>query len=195
MKSLPLRFAIFAAALVPLGAHADTIDAKARPYIVMGGTVVGLFLTGLGAMFILRGLGSRRLARENVAWPTVSGKILSTKVSENIRQISVSNRYVYYVPKARYAYEVGGKRFEGNVIRAGMAQFGYGHEAAALAQLAPYKTGAAVTVRYDPADPSIAVLEAAEYGGARNIFGGVLFAGVGIGGIVLAVWAGSLATH
>jgi hypothetical protein len=62
-------------------------------------------------------------------------------------------------------------------------------------QLDPYQIGARVPVRYNPADPAIAVLEAAEYGGARSIFGVSILVIVGIAAFAFAAWASSLRTH
>jgi hypothetical protein len=178
-------------------AFADTIDAAAQPFIVGGGFLAGLAFVALGVFFILRGLGTRRLARESLSWPTAEATILETRVRSEWRNPTgkAGARYEVFIPEARYSYTVGGKGFEGHIIRAGIDQFGYGAEVHAQAQLDPYKTGASAPVRYDPADPAVAVLETTEYGGARNIFGGAIFVLVGIGGFVLAAWANTLATH
>lgn len=180
------------AVAVPLHpAFADTVDANAQPYMVGGGFIAGVLLIGIGIIFIQRGRGTRRLARASTQWPVTDGKILAAHVATKTHQVPGS-RYLYYVPQARYSYEVAGRRYEGDVIRAGIEQFGYGGEVQAQAQIARYPVGATVPVHYDPDNPSTAVLEAAEVGGARNILGGGIFVLLGISAFVFAVWISTL---
>lgn len=187
--------AVLAIGLVcPRAAFADTIDAAAQPWFVGGGIFVGALFVLFSILLIRRGLGTRRLARESVNWPVADGKILETRVRRELRNPTgrAGGSYEVFIPQARYGYAVAGEPFEGTIIRVGVDQFGYGAEAVAQAQLAPYPIGDSVPVRYNPADPAIAVLEAAEYGGARNIFGGVLLLGVGLGAFAFAAWSGTL---
>ena len=109
--------------------------------------------------------------------------------------LGATERYEVYIPQARYSYAVAGALLEGTVIRVGVDQFGYRSEALAQAQLEPYKVGATVPVRTNPADPAIAVLEATEYGGARNIFGGAICVALSAGALVFAAYIGTLTTH
>jgi len=173
-------------------AFADTVDAAAQHYMVGGGVLAGLVFLVLGLIFFMRGRGTRQMARASVHWPVTDGKILAANIVTEIRQTGRSGRYEVYIPKTRYSYSVAGNRIEGNIIRPGIDQFGYGIEAQAKAHLDPYKVGATVPVRYDPANPAIAVLELGEYGGARNIFGGTVFMLVGIAAFIFAVWASTL---
>jgi len=176
-------------------AHADTIDAAVQPFFVGGGILVGALFAVFAYLLIRRGLGTRWLARESANWPVTDGKILAASVRTEMRGLGATERYEVYIPQARYSYTVAGAPFEGTIIRVGVDQFGYRSEDLAQAQLTPYQIGAIVPVRTDPADPAIAVLEAAEYGGARNIFGGAICVALSAGAVVFAVWASNLATR
>ncbi len=178
-------------------ALADTVDAAAKPYLVGGGFAAAAIFTGLGLFLVARGRGTRRMAAQSVAWPIAQGRILEVSVKTERRSDGGGNGATMevYVPQARYSYSVAGKDYEGTLIRPGISQFGYGVMVVAQAHIDLYKAGATVPVHYDPGDPSVAVLETSEYGGSRNIFGGVLFALVGIGCAAFAIWASGLETR
>jgi hypothetical protein len=173
-------------------AFADTVDANAQPYMIVGGLAVGLAAGAFGISFILRGVRRRKMAALSLQWPVTDGKIEAAAVKTEMRHDAQGARMNVYIPEARYAYKVDGKQYEGNVIRPGIEQFGYSVIAAAQAHVALYKTGATVPVHYDPADPSVAVLEASEYGGMRNLIAGTIGLLVGISSLVFAAWTASL---
>lgn len=181
-------------ALAPQAASADTVSVAAKPYMVGGGFAAAAVFIGLGLFLILRGRGTRRMAAQSVAWPIASGQILEASVRTEKRNDGSGGGTTMevYVPQVRYCYSVAHTRYEGDLIRPGIAQFGYGVKAAAQTHIDLYKIGATVPVHYDPADAAVAVLETTEYGGSRNIFGGALFALVGIGCAFFAVWASGL---
>jgi hypothetical protein len=176
-------------------AFADTVDAQAKPYMVLGGLVAGIGLSCVGIFFLWRGVTRRKLAARSLQWPVTDGKILASSVKEEIRHDAQGNRVKIYIPEARYSYAVARNRYEGAVIRPGIEQFGYGYTAAAQAQIEQYKPGTSVPVHYDPADPSIAVLQTSESGSVRNLIAGTLFFLVGIFGLVFAAWTASLDTQ
>lgn len=176
-------------------AIADTIDAAVQPFFVGGGILVGAMFALFAYLLIRRGLGTRRLARESANWPVADGEILAASVRTEVRGLGATERYEVYIPQARYSYTVAGALYEGTIIRVGVDQFGYRTQALAQAQIGPYMIGTTVPVRHDPSNPSIAVLEAAEYGGARNIFGGAILVTLSAGAFVFATYIGTLATH
>jgi hypothetical protein len=92
----------------------------------------------------------------------------------------------------RYAYTANGVGYQGDVIRIGLEDLGYFKETQACDHLARYPVGAAIAVRYDPQNPHVAVLEIGQVGAARYLFAGTLFAGVGIGALVFAIWSATL---
>lgn len=173
-------------------ASADTVDAAAKPYLVGGGFAAAAVFIVLGVFLIVRGRGTRRMAAQSIGWPVAEGRILEASVKTEKRSDGGGGIMEVYVPQARYSYTVAGKQYEGALIRPGITQFGYGVMAAAQAHIDLYKVGATMPVHYDSDDASIALLETSEYGGGRNMFGGVLFALVGIGCAAFAVWASGL---
>jgi hypothetical protein len=178
-------------------AFADTVDASAKPFIVGFFALATLVFGAGGCFFIMRGRGTRRVAREAANWPTAEAKILATHVRTERRNPTgrAGAAYDVFIPEARYSYAVDGKHFDGTMIRPGMAQFGYAQKEAAALQLKPYAAGSTVPARYNPADPKIAMLEAAEYGGRRNIFAGILFAGLALAMLGGGVYFAALPTH
>ncbi len=110
------------------------------------------------ALFVLIGLGMLGFSIRNLiysqkprAWPTVQGKV----VSSEIRTKSASDSTTHEV-RVTYKYQVAGLEYEGKRLA-----YGYGgssnrnsHELI-LKKLKEAKT---VSVRYDPAKPSEAVL-------------------------------------
>ena len=175
-------------------AFADTIDAGAQALIVGGGLILGALFIGLGLYLILRSLMRRRQAHASVNWPTAEGKILATSVRTERRSMNQGS-FEVYMPVARYAYSVAGTAYEGSVIRPGTDQFGYSKTEEAQAQADKYPLGATVPVRYDPANPSAAVLETAEYGSGRNIFAGIISLAIGAVLFYVGVATSTMATH
>jgi hypothetical protein len=55
--------------------------------------------------------------------------------------------------------------------------------------LAKYSVGSTVSVRCDPQNPAIAVLELGQIGGGSNLLAGILLMLVGIGGIAFTVFS------
>jgi len=115
--------------------------------------------------FVATWLGMRagqREARESVAWPTAPGTILESAVEPRegvpaTDQRPTKTSWRSHRAQVRYRYTAGGAERIGTRIEVYQRFHATPEEAAR--QLAPYPAGAAVTVRFDPADPSSAVLE------------------------------------
>ena len=98
-------------------------------------------------------------ARASRAWPTAAGTVIETELTsrtETYRQQDRIETHTVYAPRVRYAYEVEGRRYEGERIRFGTYRES---ETAARAILDRYPAGASVEVHYDPANPAAATLE------------------------------------
>jgi hypothetical protein len=174
---------VIAFAAQPDCAFADTVDAQAKPYLILGGLLAGLGFSCLGILFLRRGIDRRKLAARSLQWPVTDGQIQSAAVKEEMRHDAEGARVKIYIPQARYSYAVAGHHHEGTVIRPGIEQFGYGSAAVAQAQIEAYKIGTSVPVHYDPDDPSIAMLQTSETGsisGRRHavLLGRILWFGV-----------------
>jgi hypothetical protein len=123
---------------------------------------------------LAHGLGEQSLAHDSKTWPTTIGAVVSSDVGVTSGRFSTS-----FEPHVTYTYTVDGRSYVGHIIRAGGFSFGLRESAEFI--LAQYPRGG-VSVRYDPDDPSRAVLEPGGGGGWW------LFAGAGVAsGIVGAL--------
>jgi hypothetical protein len=105
---------------------------------------LGAAVLAVGCFGVWRGWRAR-------AWPTARGEV----VEVGVRWAGAMSRGAH--PTIRYRYVVDGRPLEGTRLQFG-AQFGRWSERSARAALGPLSPGAPVTVRYDPRDPSDAVL-------------------------------------
>jgi len=185
----------FASQLDSAAAAASTVDSGAKPYLILGGLVAGLLFLSLGIMYLARGISRRQMAARSLQWPVTEGRILSASVKTEMRSDSEGSDMKVYLPEASYSYTVAGKAYQGNVIRFGIEQFGYGVVERARKHIERYEAGTPVPVHYDPDDSAVAVLEPGESGGMRNLIAGSLFFFVGIFCAVFTVWIISLGTH
>ena len=180
-----------AAALLPNVAFADAaIEAAAKPYFVLGGSLAALVLLGIGSFLLIKALRYRRLATAAAQWPTAEGRVIAADV---IRRASKSDdEFDSYTPKVRYVYAVNGAQYVSDLVRIGLADFGYASEQQARDHMARYPVGAVVAVRHDPQSPELAVLEIGQLGATRYLLAGSLLAVVGIGAVVFAIWSTTL---
>lgn len=110
----------------------------------------------------------RKERRLSAKWPTVTGKITTSEVREQIETEEDGDRtrnVIKYVPNIVYSYRVGDRDyFNGRQTWGWDAIYSYREQAAD--KLKPYPLGAAVPVYYNPADPQDAVLEPTSGNGA-----------------------------
>ncbi len=170
----------------------SVVDAAAEPYMVGGGWLVGLVFLGLGAFWVRKGIGYRRTAESISGWPVIDGKVIESSIKRRVDKSSEGPDITRYIPQVRYAYMVGGVALEGVTIRIGLADFGYTIEQRARDHVGRYPAGTAVSVRYDPANPKMAVLEAGQVGGGNKIFAGSILLVLGLCALVFAIWIGGL---
>jgi hypothetical protein len=119
-----------------------------------GGIVFVIAILAIVAISIY--LARRRAKRRNRAaqsWPTIEGKILTSKVLQNSDSESEPGDYRASVT---YSYTLNGKDYKGR--RIGFLTFASTQQKAA-AVAARYLPGASVMVHYDPANPKDSVLE------------------------------------
>jgi len=123
--------------------------------------VFGLVLGGVGVY-------RYRIGKESSQWPSVQGKITYAHA-----QSSRTNKRNQYLPSVNYTYNINGKNYTGTRITASDEY----QKTLIGAQniLKAYPVGAQVSVYYDPANPTVSLLER---GTAKNVY-------VLIGGAVL----------
>jgi hypothetical protein len=135
----------------------DAVDGKGQAMARNRDAGPAWLCIGLGlamiAGFLLWYRAEAGLQREARDWPTTAGIVIEAQV------VPVSGRGGRsYAPVARYRYQVAGRSYRSDRIWfAGQGQtWRDADEAAAF--LEPYAPGTAVTVTYDPDDPSTAIL-------------------------------------
>jgi hypothetical protein len=188
-----MTVSIFALAPVLIGSSrltpADTADVAAKPVAGDGWMVALIFFAAIGLAFVRRGIRYRRMAAALAGWPVVQGKVLASSVATRVDQHE-QGFTTRFIPQVRYTYVTGGTARESEVIKVGLGDAGYPFEGPARAHAGRYPVGAKVLVRYNPADPAVAVLEASQVGGDHWIFAGV-FCLLVTGGIVVAILTGT----
>ncbi len=143
---------------------------------------VGLLILG-GIGLIVRDFRARAESVE-WRWPTASATVERGWVEEDERDDASGVPVKTYMPMLRYRYRVDGEEFQGGAI--GLDDRPLPSADAALRLLSCYPDFATVKVRYDPDDPSFAVIEALRPPPGREFY-------FGLGAIVLALAA--LAAH
>jgi len=118
-----------------------------------------LFCAAAGLLLSLFLIANRRKAMAAARWPTAMGKILSS-VAEAHRTLVPSGRgqtVTVWAPVVEYSYSVDGRDYHGSRLAFGADVTG--PQAFAEATVVRYPAGQQVTVHFDPANPSFAVLE------------------------------------
>ncbi|MBI5015269.1 MAG: DUF3592 domain-containing protein [Deltaproteobacteria bacterium] len=116
--------------------------------------LIGLFLLGLGCRNLWRAFAS-----PSSGWPVAAGTIRSSAVEEYRTGSSTSrNRTLTFWASIVFEYSVNGQKYTSGTVSQGQSGGSADSSEAELLHLR-YPKGAAVAVHYDPADPSIAVLE------------------------------------
>jgi hypothetical protein len=126
-------------------------------------------------------------------WGDTQGTILSADVASSDGYDQSTNSYqTYYEPVVTYQYDVKGAQYTGSRV----AELGgrYGSKNDVEKFLADHPVGSIVTVYYDPADPSKAILEKGlgsigrkQLWLAGGIIGGVLAAAGGLSAVMLGL--------
>lgn len=132
-----------------------------QPYFPPGAFVPGvLFFAAAGILMSLFLLLNRRAAVVAARWPTTTGAILSS--AAELRRGSTPGRtqrtMTVWSPVVEYVYRVDGRDYHGTRLALG-ADVAASRDFAE-ATVARYPAGREVTVHFDPANPSFAVLEA-----------------------------------
>jgi len=117
------------------------------------------FLGGMGSMTIWFGLAYTKMVVDAYRWPIARGRIVATEVDAfPSRERSETGMHrTMFKPVVIYTYEVDGQRYAGDRVTIGLI---ISSTVPGLARLAlrKYPEGSEVSVRYNPAKPSEAVL-------------------------------------
>ena len=148
-------------------------------------TAAGLILIAVGLAIIVWGwLRIRRRSAASAAaatsWQSVDGILHAAEIKEEIEYDSDNDPVVHHAPQVAYAYEVGGRKFDGT--KALFSRNRFDSEDQARAWLAAKAPGSSVKVWYDPADPARSSLELDHPAKSELIgyvVGGLVLAGIG----------------
>jgi len=115
--------------------------------------IISLVLVLSGLLLSLICIALIRMDLRSQKWPTVEGKVTASRTEREATGYDSNHHMSHaWVPEIRYAYEVGGTQFLGN----GVYSSSWRGSARNVAHR--YPSGKVVTVHYNPADPSEAVL-------------------------------------
>lgn len=113
-----------------------------------------VFLIGLG-IFIYRRSQQGKVAKEAAqSWPSTMGTVLASSVQSRRSGNSIST-----YPVVVYQYDVNGKSYQSQTIKAGDQFFNVRIIGEAQATADRYPVGAQVMVYYNPANPQESALE------------------------------------
>jgi hypothetical protein len=141
-----------------------------------------IFLTGcLIGYFASR---ARKIAARSLTWPKVAGTITRSEIrAEKSEGGENTGSSTSYRPDIAYSYEVSGKSYTGQRVRAGSVYVRTPKAAEAIRE--PYPVGRSVEVAYDPARPESSMLEPGNTAGTGTMrFLSIFFV---VFGIVVAV--------
>jgi hypothetical protein len=138
--------------------------------------LLGLAMLVFGGLLAWGGMRMIYRAWASESWPTAEGTVLSSSV-ETLR----SRRSVSFRPHVRYGYSVGPAHYTAETIAFAATDTGNLQEANEYVRRFP--SGAHVSPRYSPEDPSLACLDCGRAGVADY--------GVAGGGLALALFAAS----
>lgn len=115
--------------------------------------VVTGIMACVAVFFVVMGALEWKRAAASPSWSTANGVITESRVVESS---GGRRRGRSYSAKVEYTFEVDGQELKGTRISYRLQSSG---QSGASECVARYPVGASVTVHYDPADPSQAVLE------------------------------------
>ncbi len=122
------------------------------------GGLLLLIFSGGGVFAIYQSRKSLKQADLSQGWPAVTGEILEAQVTAHPGTDAEGETDEAYLPVVKYRYPALGQTFIGNRRSFGFTKTHRSRQAAEN-ELARYPQGSQVTVFYNPADPSQAVLE------------------------------------
>lgn len=152
--------------------------------------LVFLGLIGGGIYLIVRSRRDKQKAASSLAWPSVLGRVVESRVEESRSTDSEGDVSITYRPYVRYEYTLQDQTYSGDKLYVGLVGSS-SNRRKAEETASQYPAGSAVTVYYNPQDPQDAVLQQKTGGNSALIIGiallvmGVLGGCIGV--IVLAV--------
>ncbi len=127
--------------------------------VAIGATILGLLCTivpfALIGWFIWDRAKKRDAVRASaLTWQTTTGRVIKSRV-----EVSSGGESTSVTPRVVYAYDVNGRAYQSDQIRAGDKIMSVTSSANAYATIDRYPEGAIVTVYYNPHNPQESALE------------------------------------
>ncbi len=141
----------------------------------LGSLLIALVMLLAGIGLIMLGRNASKKAKASQSWPTTQGVV----VAVSIKATTDNDGNDTYTPIVRYRYEVNGKTYESQRLAFG-GQTSFSNNFEAEDFLKSYQENAPVTVYYNPANPSEAVLDTSTSSGRSLIFLGGFFVFIGL---------------
>lgn len=123
--------------------------------------LMSILIFGIGCVFAFlmpAGYASYQLQTQAKLWPTTQGTIVSSKVKES-QHFEFDAKDYKYQASVMARYSVDGKHYQTFEIYAGQTQTSTNSYASAQKKVVRYPVGAKIKVYYNPAKPSVGVLE------------------------------------
>lgn len=127
-----------------------TTEKPEKNYSWIAGALFMLF--GGAALAITFYFHNQQKASQN--WPSVEGIVVVSFLEEYVDD----EQQTSYTPRVKYEFTVDGQRYGSQQVRFGIEQ-SYGFPNVARKHIENYPVGQGVTVYYDPAEPTSAVLD------------------------------------
>lgn len=145
--------------------------------------VVGGAFAVFGLPLVWLSLSTFAKDRGIAKWPRAEGKILSSRITSSTStsrdKDGYSRQYTTYTPEVAYFYSVDGTEYEGSTVA--RVDVSTSNRAAIAAWVDRYPPGQAVSVFYDPQDPTTAYLEVRRSIGAAILLGlGAVLTAIGV---------------
>ena len=140
--------------------------------------IVSIVFVVVGGAAVWSGFELRDRAQRMIRWPSVPGSVTGTDI---VADGTFEDGSAAYYPRISYKYVVAGKEYSSqrrSLINVGAGRF---LRAGLRKTVERYPVGSEVTVFYDPADPSEAILERPDPVLGPTLlcaFGGMLAVGV-----------------
>ncbi len=141
---------------------------------------------GFGLILLWIYVNAQMLIIASRNWPSVEGRIESSRVRRLTHSSEGSETTSSYSPEIKYTYSVMGNNYEGNRISFGVPIGSF--ESSAKQVVARYPHGTTRMIYYDPQNPARAVLERKVYNNVTALIVTIACLLIGIGSLVVLLY-------
>lgn len=161
-------------------------------FLVRGDPILLFILT---VMSVILGLYTVRMYRarfkadqQSKTWPTTTGKITSSRIDEFMgrAKTATGSRRTIYTPQIKFSYTVDGKQYHGD--RIGNGDYQSYTEYSPNRLIKRYPAQSEVTIYYNPADPTDALLQPTAAGNLIGLIVGTIISLFGVICIAIVVY-------